>query len=186
MTDLPDWIDIDMEADSNKDVQNQHFIEVFVESTRPFLSRSYVEEEVGLSNEATRLRLGKLVEEGILETTEIAGANIYWLNHPDSEWPVPADVEVAPKNDETTVSELLSSQWVHFSILGGLVLFFGGTLIGIFTFVVTYNVHLPVIQNESLLLWGIYGILGAYIIFTIAIFSWIWQRYKNSEPPNKV
>lgn len=181
MTEIPEWIDLDEEADSNKDVQNQHFIEVFVESDRPFLSRSYVQDEVGLSDEATRLRLGKLVEQGLLGTNEIAGANVYWLKHPDSNWPVPPDVEVGSKSDETTVSELLKRRWVPFVIAGGLILLFGGTLIGLFTFLVAYQVSPPVIQRSDLLVWGVSAIILAYGLFAIALGTWVGRRYTVIE-----
>lgn len=177
MTEIPEWIDIDEEADSNKDVQNQHFIKVFVESDRPFLSRSYVQEEVGLSDEATRLRLGKLVERGLLGTDEIAGANVYWLKHPESNWPVPPDVEVESKSGETTVSELLDRRWVHFVIAGSLILLFGGTLIGLFTFLVAYSVSTPLIQRADLLVWGVSAIIVAYGLFVIALAWWAGRRY---------
>lgn len=176
MTALPDSIESNLDFNPNQEVQNRHFLEVFAESERPFLSRSYVQDQVGLSGEATRLRLGTLVERGLLGTTEIAGANVYWLNHPESKWPMPPDVEVTATQDALTVDELLDQTWVHFGLTGGVITLLGSSLIGMFTVLAVYSVSLPVIQKENLLVWGIAALLMSFILFGISLVLWLRSR----------
>lgn len=94
-TELPDFINQDVLLDiSTVDVPDEALLRCFVKANKPFLSNSAVAEMAGLSDEGTRKRLQSLVERGVLLNAEAGKqTNIYWLNNPQSSWPVPADLD---------------------------------------------------------------------------------------------
>ena len=94
-TELPDFIDQDVLLDiSTVDVPDEALLRCFVKANKPFLSNSAVAEMAGLSDEGSRQRLQSLVERGVLLSAEAGKqTNIYWLNNPQSSWPVPADLD---------------------------------------------------------------------------------------------
>lgn len=99
---LPDFINRDVLRDiSTVEVPDEALLRCFVKANKPFLSKSAVAELTGLSDEGARKRLNSLVDRGVLLSAEAGKqTKIYWLNDPQSSWPVPGDLEISPS--ETT------------------------------------------------------------------------------------
>ncbi|AWB28361.1 hypothetical protein [Halococcoides cellulosivorans] len=89
-SELPDFIDRDILNDpSEVTVLDEAILRCFVQANKPFLSKSAVADITDLSDEAARQRLNELVEIGaLLDTKAGKQTKIYWLNRPESRWPV--------------------------------------------------------------------------------------------------
>lgn len=174
--DIPAWIEEHLEFDASKDVQDSHIVRVFLESDRPFLSRRRVEGEIGLSSQGTRDRLTDLEERGILESEAAGGGRIYWIRDETSAWPIPPDVEVEPVADDLTVSELLDRQPVQFAGVGLLLMIAGALFTTLFTLALAYQVSVPLVGTQQLLLWAIMAVfVGVAFCFGGAA-VWIIDR----------
>lgn len=156
--DIPEHIADDLEFNPNKEVQDEHIVEVFVDSNRPYLSRKQVQGEIGLSGQGTRDRLNDLEERGVLASEPAGGGRIYWLATEKSAWPLPPDVEVEPIRDELTVRELLARIPVQFVGVGFLLMIGGALLTTLFTLALAYELSIPLIETQNLLLAGILAV----------------------------
>jgi len=114
-TELPEFIERDLLLNATEvDVPDQALLRCFVQAKKPFLSKSAVAEVTGLSGEATRQRLNSLVDRGILVSAEAGKqTNIYWLNNPRSQWPVPKDLD----HVESDINEPLAETMVRINRL---------------------------------------------------------------------
>ncbi len=128
-SELPEFIEQDLLLDMNDvTVPDQALLKCFVQSKKPFLSKSAVAEITGLSDEATRQRLNSLVERGILLSGEAGKqTKIYWLNDPRSRWPVPNDMEHAASD----INEPLAHTLVRINRLSTFTIFLA-TIFGSF------------------------------------------------------
>ena len=96
MTDpeLPEYIEQDVLRNiENVEVPDEALLRCFIQSNKPYLSKSAVADMTNLGDEAVRKRLESLVERGVLLSEEAGRqTKIYWINHPQSNWPVPDDL----------------------------------------------------------------------------------------------
>lgn len=131
-TELPDFIEQDMlRSIENVEVPDEAILRCFVQSEKPYLSKSAVTDMTDLGDEAVRKRLNSLVDRGIL-LSDKAGkkTKIYWLHHPESRWPVsdnllPSETEspnslrdtISKINKVTVVSIFVTFPWVIFYFL---------------------------------------------------------------------
>lgn len=185
MTDgLPEWIGERVEFDPNKDVQDAHIVQVFFDADRPYLSRKQVQGEIGLSSQGTRDRLLDLEERGVLASDAAGGGRIYWISNEKSAWPIPPDVEVEPIRTEPTVTELLSRQPVQFAGIGVLLMVAGALFTTLFMLALAYEVAVPFVQTQQLLLWAI-GAVFIGISFIVGgaavwIIDRVWKRAEST------
>ena len=173
---IPPSIKKELEFDASKEVQDSHLVEVFVESDRSFLSRRRVQNEIGLSSQGTRDRLSDLEEREILDSVAAGGGRVYWIHNDKSEWPIPHDVEVEPVSNELTVSELLQRQPVHFAGIGLILMIAGALFTTLFTMALAYDVSLPVVGTQQLLLWAIGSVFVGVAFCLGGAAIWILDR----------
>lgn len=178
---MPDRIEEKLTVDPNREVQDRHFIEVFEESDRPYLSRAMVQRELDISAETARERLGQLVEREILGTDQVGGAHIYWLKHKDSNWPIPPDVEVSPVNESLTVSDVLDARWGQFGLAGVLILVFSGFLAIGFTGFVANGVSPPFVSVTQLLVWTIAASMVGVMLLMAGVVFWLVDRRRGAS-----
>lgn len=171
--DIPEWIDERLQLDPNKEVQDRHIVQVFLNADRPYLSRRQVEGEIGLSDQGTQNRLDDLEERGILASEAAGGGRIYWIKSEKSAWPIPPDVDVEPVRDDLTVSELLDRQPIQFAMVGILLMISGALLTTLFTLALAYNVEVPLVQTQDLLLWAIAAVIVGISFCAGGVASWV-------------
>jgi hypothetical protein len=173
---IPPSMKKDLEFDANKEVQDSHLVEVFVESDRPFLSRRRVQNEIGLSSQGTRDRLSDLEEREILDSAAAGGGRIYWIRNDTSEWPIPPDVEVEPISNGLTVSDLLQRQPVQFVGVGLILMIAGALFTTLFTMALAYDVSFSVVGTQQLLLWAIGSVFVGVAFCVGGAVVWIISR----------
>jgi hypothetical protein len=95
--DLPEFIEPELLREiETVEVPDEAILRCFVQVPKPFLSKSTVAEMTDMSDEGTRNRLNSLVERGILRSETVGKqTKIYWLNRPESQWPVPDDMDLS-------------------------------------------------------------------------------------------
>lgn len=131
MTDseLPEFIDQDVLRDvSEVEVPDESFLRCFQQTNKPFLSTSAFAEITGLSEQGARNRLESLVKRGLLVDHEAGKqTKIYWLNDPNSKWPVPNDLSGEFADADKEVGESVSK----INSLSTFVVYFGGLFAGL-------------------------------------------------------
>lgn len=108
-TELPGFIEQDVLRNiENVEVPDEALLRCFVQSNKPYLSKSAVADMTDLGDEAVRKRLESLVERGVLLSEEAGRqTKIYWVNHPQSNWPVPDDLAgYALEDDGSTTATI--------------------------------------------------------------------------------
>lgn len=100
--DLPDWIEDKISYNDDYETQDHFFIEPLVETNRPWLSRSTIEEEAGVSDETARTRLKRLEEKEIVNSAPGGDGTVYWIHDERSDWPIPPDIDL-PDPEEMAV-----------------------------------------------------------------------------------
>ena len=126
---LPEFIEEKTLRDiSTVTVPDQALLQCFVQAPKPYLSKSAVAEMTDLGDEGARKRLNSLEDRGVL-LSDSAGkqTKIYWLNNPDSRWPVPGDLaEVSPqvRSSSATIARIHR--------LSELTLVYGGVFVALY------------------------------------------------------
>lgn len=175
---IPPSLEDELEFDANKDVQDSHIVEVFIESDRPFLSRRRVERAIGLSSQGTRDQLSDLEEREVLDSAAAGSGRIYWIRNEESAWPIPPDVEVEPVSSDPTIPELLDRLPVQLGGVGLILMVAGALFTTLFTLTLAYDVVVPFVATEQLLLWAI-GSVFVGIAFCLGAASvWMIDRVR--------
>ena len=99
MTDLPAYLEERIEPNSNRELQQRDVVEVMWESEQPYFTRAAVGQLVDgdFSDDAVNDRLNELVNVNALKLDVVGNTHLYYINRPESEWPVPSDVNLAEK-----------------------------------------------------------------------------------------
>jgi len=126
-------------------VGDEAIVRCFVNSNKPFLSRSDVEEMSDLGSEGARQRLDSLESRGILMSS-LAGrqTKIYWLNHPESRWPVPDDLpqrEGDAADVITKINSLTTPVLFITGVIGSMFVFQWASALSIFDGVFTMTIN---------------------------------------------
>lgn len=133
--DLPDWVESRIDSpDNNKSITQYQVAKEFVEGERPYYNVSRMHAALGGNpphSDTVQSRMDELVERDVLKSEKVNNGFIYWLNHEDSEWAIPPDVEVKPERNEPTVSEWKSYGYVQLTA-GSLMVAVIGTAITLF------------------------------------------------------
>ncbi|QAU14067.1 HTH domain-containing protein [Halorubrum sp. BOL3-1] len=90
---LPPWVSEQLPEDRrvNTKLTQQHVIETMYQSDRPFFSVQQIQQRLNpdVSKVTVRNRLDDLDERGIIATETLADSlTLYYINHPESEWPL--------------------------------------------------------------------------------------------------
>ncbi|MCU4975334.1 hypothetical protein OB955_21765 [Halobacteria archaeon AArc-m2/3/4] len=102
MSDLPAWIDDRIERNLNNTLTQEHVVETMLDSERPFFSirqlHARITPEVGAAT--VRNRLQELQEIDVVATeTYPESITLYYINHPESNWPLSPDGKRALSSD---------------------------------------------------------------------------------------
>ncbi|ELZ42131.1 hypothetical protein C463_11162 [Halorubrum californiense DSM 19288] len=175
---LPDWISSRIEEPNfNKDLTQKRVAEEFVFGDRPFYSVSQMHAALGgsASDDTVRTRLEELNERDVLRLQEINNGKIYWVNRPESTWPIPPDVEVEPKSSETSLSEWRNQTHVQTAAVSILAAILGTaiTLVGVFQIGGYYQ--LPISGND-LITYGLSAALVSYVGMIASGAMWIFNQ----------
>jgi len=186
LPDVPDWIAEKIEFDSQREVQDHHIVNVFLEADRPFLSRNRVETELGMSDEGARQRLSSIEELGVLDSCSAAGGRIYWIFDERSDWPIPTDVQVEPVEDELTVAELTDRDEVQYGVVAVLAAMVGSVSITGIVVATALDVNSGGIVFTIMALLGGVGALGGAVFGILAVAVWIAGKIRAPETDESV
>lgn len=102
MTDIPDWIDERLDPDLNHKLTQRHVVETMLEADRPFFSIRQLQALIkpDVSRETVRNRLNELHEIDVIAAeTYPESITLYYINHPESPWPLTPEGAKAIRND---------------------------------------------------------------------------------------
>lgn len=90
---LPPWISEQLPENRrvNTKLTQRHVIERMYQSDRPFFSLQQIQQQIkpDVSKVTLRNRLNELEERGVIATETLADSlTLYYINHPESEWPL--------------------------------------------------------------------------------------------------
>ncbi|WEL28017.1 hypothetical protein [Haloferax volcanii] len=134
---LPDWVESRIDApNTNRSITQYQVAKEFVKKNRPYYNVSRMHAALGgnVSTDTVQSRLDELVERDVLKSEKVNNGFIYWLNHEDSDWPIPSDVEVEPERTEPTVNEWKNYGYVQLAAFSLIIVVIGTavTLLGTF------------------------------------------------------
>ncbi|APW96886.1 hypothetical protein CHINAEXTREME_03475 [Halobiforma lacisalsi AJ5] len=113
---LPPWISEELPEDRrvNTKLTERHVIETMHQSDRPFFSLQQIAQQVkpDVSKVTVRNRLNELENRGIVATETVADATLYYINYPESEWPLSPEGKRA-LNDESAGTENPLREFLH-------------------------------------------------------------------------
>lgn len=146
MTTLPAWIEDRIDPTLEKKLTQRHVVEVMFEAERPFFSIQQLQALVGptVSKETVRNRLNELREIDVVAAeTYPETITLYYVNHPESQWPLSPEGQRALAMDSPleTLSlrdflRLRNPAGIRTLVLAGfqltLVLFSAGVVMGVF------------------------------------------------------
>ncbi|WP_222917315.1 hypothetical protein [Natrinema sp. SYSU A 869] len=102
MATLPTWIDERIDPTLDKKLTQRHVVEVMIESDRPFFSIQQLQSRVSptVSKETVRNRLNELREIDVVAAeTYPETITLYYVNHPESPWPLSPEGQRALDHD---------------------------------------------------------------------------------------
>lgn len=181
LPEVPDWIGEKIEFDSQREVQDHHIVNIFLEADRPFLSRSRVETDLGMSDEGARQRLLNLEELEVLDSCSAAGGRIYWIYDERSEWPIPPDVQAESVDDELTVSELTDRSDVQYGVIAVLAAMIGSVSITGIVVAIALGMNTQGIVFSAMAILGGLGAFGGAAFGILAVGVWIATKARNSD-----
>ena len=156
-----------------RDLQETDVLRVFLDSERPFLSRRQVQSRLdGDYTRGTVLnRLSSLCEVDILKKSEM-NSSIYWLNNDKSIWPIPPDVEVESKNEETTIPEFLDQPFVPYLTVGIGLIVFASLVIWIGGYLQAISTGLLILSPTEVIAIGLLAVLIGWGLIIMGAVSW--------------
>ncbi|WP_323174583.1 hypothetical protein [Natrialba sp. PRR66] len=115
MSTLPPWIENRIEHNLDKKLTQRHVVETILEAERPYFSAEQIRARVqpDVSKETVRLRLNELRERDVIAAdTYPESITLYYLNHPESNWPLSPEGKEALAL-ETPLETLSVDDFVH-------------------------------------------------------------------------
>ncbi|WP_247002058.1 hypothetical protein [Halosolutus gelatinilyticus] len=91
MAPLPPWIKTRIDDELNRKLTQRHVVETMLEADRPYFSAEQIRARVrpDVSKETVRLRLNELLEIDVIAAdTYPESITLYYVNHPESQWPL--------------------------------------------------------------------------------------------------
>ncbi|MEY7851342.1 hypothetical protein AB7C87_19335 [Natrarchaeobius sp. A-rgal3] len=102
MPDIPPWIDERIDRNINNKLTQEHVVETMVEADRPFFSVRQIQARIkpDVGKATVRNRLNELQEIDVVATeTYPESITLYYINHPESDWPLSPDGKEALSSD---------------------------------------------------------------------------------------
>lgn len=115
---LPPWITDRLPDDRrvNTKLTQEHVVETMHRADRPFFSLQQIQDRIkpDVSKVTLRNRLDELADNGIVATETFPDSlTLYYLDHPESEWPLSPAGERALNDDTTEDTSPLREFWQH-------------------------------------------------------------------------
>lgn len=173
--DLPNEIKSRIDPGSyDMELTQRHVALEFVHGDRPFYSVAQMHAALGsdVSSDTVRSRMDELEEREVLKSEQVNNGSIYWLIGDTSEWPIPPDVEVEPKQEEITISEWRQQVHVQIAAISILTAIIGTAITLTGTFQAGGYYQLP-IRTDELLAYGLTAGLFSYFGLFFAGLIWI-------------
>lgn len=109
---LPPWIAEKLDGDRtlNNKLTQQHVVETMYDADRPFFSLQQIQDRIkpDVSKVTVRTRLDELEELGIVATDRYSDSlTLYYINHPESDWPLSPEGKRAIDGKESGTSNPL-------------------------------------------------------------------------------
>lgn len=102
MADVPPWIEERLDPELNNKLTQRHVVETMLDAERPFFSIRQLQARLkpDVSRETVRNRLKELHEIDIVAAeTYPESITLYYINHPESNWPLSPEGATALRND---------------------------------------------------------------------------------------
>lgn len=115
---LPPWIAEKVERDRtvNTKLTHRHVVETMYDAERPFFSLQQIQRRIkpDVSKVTVRNRLDDLEERGVVATEAYSDSlTLYYIDHPESEWPLSPEGKRALKRESTETQNPLSEFLRH-------------------------------------------------------------------------
>ncbi|WP_430639398.1 hypothetical protein [Haloferax volcanii] len=156
------------------ELTQRHVALEFVHGDRPFYSVAQMHAALGsdVSSDTVRSRMDELEEREVLKSEQVNNGSVYWLIGDTSEWPIPPDVGVEPKQEEMTISEWRHQLHVQIAAISILTAIIGTAITLTGTFQAGGYYQLP-ISTDELLAYGLTAGLFSYFGLFFAGLVWI-------------
>lgn len=174
---LPDWIESRIDSpNNNRSLTQRQVAKEFVKKDRPYynVSRMHAALGGGPSTDTVQSRMDELVERDVLKSEQVNNGFIYWVNHEDSDWPIPPDVEVKPERTEPTVSEWKNFGYVQLTA-GSLVVAVIGTAVTLFGTFQTGDYYTTPWAASEIIAIGLSAGIVSYFGLFLAGLLWIFD-----------
>lgn len=185
LPDIPERLAEKIEVRNDRDVQDHHIIEVFLETERPFVPVSFVAAEFGMSSQGMRNRLEELASKGVLNSCPGANGQVYWVDDPQSNWPIPPDVVVEggasgvePEYTEI-LSDLTSRLHVQLLILAVGLGLIQGLLITTVLTLAYLNVDVLGVVGDRIVLFILLTSILSVVFGVSSLVMWRVQKYRD-------
>ena len=119
---IPSWIDDRIDRNLDNTLTQEHVVETMLESDRPFFSIRQLHARIkpDVSRATVRNRLRELQEIDVVATESYPDSiTLYYVNHPESEWPLSPEGERA-LNADTPLDRLSTRGFLTFSDTAGI------------------------------------------------------------------
>lgn len=102
MPEIPPWIEERLDPELNNKLTQRHVVETMLAAERPFFSIRQLQARLkpDVSRETVRNRLNELLEIDVVSAeTYPESITLYYVNHPESNWPLTPEGAKALRND---------------------------------------------------------------------------------------
>ncbi|MCU4926431.1 hypothetical protein OB905_10600 [Halobacteria archaeon AArc-dxtr1] len=156
MTAIPPWIDSRLDPDRKKKLTQRHVVETMLDAERPLFSAEQIRARVrpDVSKETVRLRLTELREIDVVAAeTYPESITLYYVNHPESNWPLSPEGKAALEH-ETPLESLSLADFVRLRNPAGIrTLVLAGFQLTLVLFVVGIPAAIfladPIVQSDN-------------------------------------
>ncbi|WP_435196932.1 hypothetical protein [Natronomonas sp. EA1] len=174
---IPDYFKSRLNNDVRNDLLQEAVFRELWYSDSPVHSLGSLESKFDESRQTVGSRLNEMVEQGVLDKGSINSGDYWWIDFPESNHPLPADVAVHPKEDrdEMSVSDFFNQLHTQFGVFALLITVAGGAIVwfGALQSAGVANVPLPVADVLSV---GLLTLFASYLFLLFAVVVWVVQK----------
>jgi hypothetical protein len=174
---IPDYFNDRLSDDINNELlQSAVFRELWY-SDDVIHSKGSLQSDFDMGWQTVQSRLNEMVEAGVLKKSSMGRADYWWINFPQSEYPLPKDVVLYPESEEdsTSVSEFFHQLPVQIGVGGLLLTVVGGIVVWVGTLSASGIATLP-FNSDVIIALALTLIFFSYIFFLLAVTAWFVQK----------
>jgi hypothetical protein len=183
---FPDYFKERLEHDTNNElIQPAVFRELWY-SDEPVHSLRSLESDFEAGRQTIGDRLDEMVEQGVLKKASMNNGDYWWINFPESDYPLPSDIVVHPRPEEEedegkmTVEEFFNQPHIQLGTIALLATAVGGLIILLGASQLSGNSTLP-LSAESLLESGLISLYISYLVLISAVVAWVVSQALSSD-----